>query len=243
MGMTATAQVRRVTDDPPLADDNLNDAQQRGVIMRHDGWRPGAERHPGAPARRGPDPDEAVSDEALVARVAGGDRRAYGLLVSRHLDRTVTIARRVLNSTAEAEDVTQEAFLRLWQNAGRFDARSARFSTWFYRITMNLCLDRKRRPAMVDLDAAGDPADPALDAEGALAESRTRQAVANAVATLPERLRAAVTLTYEAGLSNAEAARSLDISVKALETLLVRARKSLREKLAGWGSGAGRDGG
>ena len=78
------------------------------------------------------------------------------------------------------------------------------------------------------MDAAGDPADPALDAEGTLAATRTQQAVANAVAELPERLRAAVTLTYEAGLSNAEAARSLDISVKALETLLVRARKSLR---------------
>lgn len=244
MGMTATAQLRRVTDGPPLADDDRNDAQQRGVIMRHDGWRPGSERQPGPPAPRGDDPalDEEASDEALVARVAGGDRRAYGLLVSRHLDRTVTIARRVLNNMAEAEDVAQEAFLRLWQNAGRFEPRAARFSTWFYRITMNLCLDRKRRPATVDLDAAGDPADPALDAESTLAVNQTRQAVAGAVAELPERLRAAVTLTYEAGLSNAEAARSLDISVKALETLLVRARKSLREKLAGWGSGAGRDG-
>ncbi|MFV3077374.1 RNA polymerase sigma factor [Niveispirillum fermenti] len=177
---------------------------------------------------------EAETDEALVARVAAGDRRAYGLLVERHLDRTVTIARRILPSQADAEDVAQEAFLRLWRHADRFEPAAARFSTWFYRITTNLCLDRTRRMPMAPLDAAGDPADPSMDQEAALADQRTRAAVSAAVADLPDRLRAAVTLTYDAGLSNAEAAKALDVSVKALESLLVRARRSLRERLAGW---------
>lgn len=180
--------------------------------------------------------DAGEPDEALVARVAGGDRRAYGLLVDRHLDRTVTIARRILNNQADAEDVAQEAFLRLWRHADRFDPGAARFSTWFYRITTNLCLDRTRRTPMAPLEAAGDPVDPGMDQERSLSDQRTRHAVAAAVADLPDRLRAAVTLTYDGGLSNAEAARALDVSVKALESLLVRARRALREKLAGWGA-------
>ncbi|MFV3129303.1 RNA polymerase sigma factor [Niveispirillum sp. KHB5.9] len=180
--------------------------------------------------------DAGETDEALVARVAAGDRRAYGLLVDRHLDRTVTIAHRILNNQADAEDVAQEAFLRLWRHADRFDPGAARFSTWFYRVTTNLCLDRTRRPPMATLEAAGDPADPAMDQERSLADRHTKAAVAAAVADLPDRLRAAVTLTYDGGLSNAEAAKALDVSVKALESLLVRARRALREKLAGWGT-------
>lgn len=180
--------------------------------------------------------DAGETDEALVTKVAAGDRRAYGLLVDRHLDRTVTIARRILNNQADAEDVAQEAFLRLWRHAERFDPAAARFGTWFYRITTNLCLDRTRRTPMAPLEVAGDPVDPDMDQERSLSDQRTRQAVAAAVADLPDRLRAAVTLTYDGGLSNAEAAKALDVSVKALESLLVRARRALREKLAGWGT-------
>lgn len=180
--------------------------------------------------------DAGETDEALVTKVASGDRRAYGLLVDRHLDRTVTIARRILNNQADAEDVAQEAFLRLWRHADRFDPTAARFGTWFYRITTNLCLDRTRRTPMAPLEVAGDPVDPGMDQERSLSDQRTRQAVAAAVADLPDRLRAAVTLTYDGGLSNVEAAKALDVSVKALESLLVRARRALREKLAGWGT-------
>lgn len=188
------------------------------------------------------DATQMKTDEALVALVAGGDRRAYGLLVDRHLDRTVAIARRILNNQSDAEDVAQEAFLRLWRHADRFDPGSARFSTWFYRVTTNLCLDRTRRTPMAALDAAGDPADPAMDQEAALSDRQTKAAVAAAVAELPDRLRAAVTLTYDGGLSNADAARALDVSVKALESLLVRARRALREKLAGWAASGRGDG-
>lgn len=183
-----------------------------------------------------------LSDEELVARVAAGDRRAYGLLVERHLDRTVTIAVRVLGNRAEAEDVAQEAFLRLWQGAGRFKPGGARFATWFYRVTMNLCLDRKRRPTAAALDESVDPPDTRPDPGAVLEERRFAGALAHAVADLPERQRAAISLTYDAGLSNAEAAKALDVSVKALETLLVRAKRGLRDRLAGWRGGASTDG-
>lgn len=182
--------------------------------------------------------NDTISDEDLVARVAAGDRIAYGELVARHLDRTVTVARRILASGAEAEDVAQEAFLRLWQHAGRFRPGEARFTTWFYRITSNLCLDQRRKRTALPLEAAGDPADPAPDQHAVLERARTARAVAAAVEGLPERQRAAIALTYDAGLSNAEAARALDITVGAMETLLVRARRSLRAALAGHISGA-----
>lgn len=188
-------------------------------------------------------PTAEPSDEDLVARVAAGDRRAYGLLVERHLDRTVTVAQRVLANRAEAEDVAQEAFLKLWQGADRFRPGGARFSTWFYRVTMNLCLDRKRRPAAAPLDDSVDPADTRPDPGEVLERHRFAGALAGAVADLPERQRAAISLTYDAGLSNAEAAKALDVSVKALETLLVRAKRGLRDRLAGWRGGHPTDGG
>lgn len=175
------------------------------------------------------------SDEALVALVAAGDRRAYGVLVDRHLDRTVAVARRILGTNAEAEDVAQEAFLRLWRNADRYRPEVGRFTTWFYRITTNLCLDLRRRPAHAALEEAGDPADPGDDPAQAAERSAAATALSRAMADLPERQRAAISLTYAAGMSNADAAATLSVSVKALETLLVRARRALRSGLADWG--------
>ncbi|MEE3622959.1 RNA polymerase sigma factor [Nitrospirillum sp. BR 11752] len=172
------------------------------------------------------------SDEYLVGRVAEGDAQAFRVLTDRHLDRTVTLARRVLGGAAEAEDVAQEAFLRLWQHAERFRPAEARFSTWFYRITMNLCLDRKRRPAHDALESVPEPVDPSLDAVALVERSELGRLVARAVDDLPERQRAAISLCYDAGLSNAEAAAAMEVSVGALETLLVRARRALRATLA-----------
>ncbi|MDE1145660.1 MAG: RNA polymerase sigma factor [Azospirillaceae bacterium] len=172
------------------------------------------------------------SDEVLVARVAAGDAQAFRMLTDRHLDRTVTLARRVLGGAADAEDVAQEAFLRLWQHAQRFRPSEARFSTWFYRITVNLCLDRKRRPAHDTLDNVPEPVDPSLDAATLVERSELGRLVARAVDDLPDRQRAAISLCYDAGLSNAEAAAAMEVSVGALETLLVRARRALRVTLA-----------
>ncbi len=177
-----------------------------------------------------------LSDETLMERVADGDDRAFAKLVERHLGRTTGLARRLLGSLAEAEEVAQEAFTRVWVHGPgwRRDAgkRTARFSTWLYRIAVNLCIDRKRRAGFADLDTVPEPEDERDGAFELMHRDETRRQVAAAVAQLPDRQRAVLTLCFYEGLSNAEAGAILDISVGAVESLLVRARRALREVLA-----------
>jgi len=170
------------------------------------------------------------SDEALMGRVARGDERAYRNLVQRHLPAMLGLARRILGNAAEAEDVAQEAMLRVWTHAPRWQPLAA-FRTWLTRVTVNLCLDRKRRAPWVELEAAGEIVDPAPGA-GEQAESDERErAVTTAIQQLPDRQRAAIVLTYSEGMSNAQAAEILGTSVSALETLLVRGKQNLRRAL------------
>jgi RNA polymerase sigma-70 factor (ECF subfamily) len=170
------------------------------------------------------------SDEALMARVARGDERAFQLLSRRHLPAMLGLARRILGNAAEAEDVAQEAFLRVWTHAPRWQPL-AQFRTWLTRVVVNLCLDRKRRAPWVELEVAGDIVDPAPSA-GEKAESDERERmIATAVEKLPARQRSAIVLTYGEGMSNAQVAEVLDTSVSAVETLLVRAKQNLRRAL------------
>ena len=170
------------------------------------------------------------SDEALMARVARGDERAFQVLSRRHLPAMLGVARRILGNAAEAEDVAQEAFIRVWTHAARWQPL-AQFRTWLTRVVVNLCLDRKRRAPWVELEAAGDIVDPAPGA-GEKAESDERERmVASAVDKLPARQRSAIVLTYGEGMSNAQVAEILDTSVSAVETLLVRAKQNLRRAL------------
>ena len=175
------------------------------------------------------------SDDGLLARVAEGDRRAYAQLMDRHIDRAFGLARRVLGNKSDAEDVVQDAFLKVWQKAGQWQPGRAQFSTWLYRVVVNRCLDLKRKPVNAALDNVAEQSDDRPDAYEDI-EARQRQArIAAAVAELPERQRTAVALSYTAGLSNAQAAETTEISVKAFESLLVRAKRELRERLAGDG--------
>jgi RNA polymerase sigma-70 factor (ECF subfamily) len=167
-------------------------------------------------------------DHDLMARAAQGDERAFRELARRHAGSALRLARRILGSEALAEEIVQDAFLRVWTNAPRWRPEAA-FRTWLYRVVINLCLNAKRRPADLPLAAAGDPPDPALD-PGAALDQRERDAqLAAAIDRLPARQRAAVVLTYQEGLGNAEAAAVLGMSISGIETLLVRARRSLRE--------------
>ena len=171
------------------------------------------------------------SDHDLMARTAQGDGRAFRTLAGRHAGRALGLARRILGSDALAEEIVQDALLRVWINAPRWRPEAA-FRTWLYRVVVNLCLNEKRRPANVPLDQAGDPADPGPDA-GAMLEARQRdRQLAAAIDALPARQRAAIVLTYQEGLGNAEAAAVLDISVSGLEALLVRAKRTLRAAFA-----------
>ena len=172
------------------------------------------------------------SDEALMARVARGDERAFQLLSRRHLPAMLGLARRILGNAADAEDVAQEALMRVWTHAPRWQPL-AQFRTWLTRVVVNLCLDRKRRAPWVELEAAGDIVDPTPGAgEKAEADERERL-VAAAVDKLPARQRSAIVLTYGEGMSNAQVADILDTSVSAVETLLVRGKQNLRRELGG----------
>jgi RNA polymerase sigma-70 factor, ECF subfamily len=171
------------------------------------------------------------SDTDLMARVARGDANAFQTLVRRHVAGAQRVAERVLRNNALAEELVQEAFLRVWINAPHWRPQAA-FRTWLYRVVVNLCLNAKRRPADLPLDAAGDPADP-RDVGAALERDQRDRALAAAVDALPVRQRAAIVLSYQEGLSNAEAAAVLEVSVSGLEALLVRAKRTLRSALGG----------
>ena len=174
---------------------------------------------------------EAGLSVAMVG-VADGDKAAYRLLMDRHLKRCIGLARRMTGNAADAEDVAQDAFLRLWRHADRWQPGRGKFSTWLYKIVVNLCIDRSRRRSFLPLEAAGDPADDRPDAAEGIAKAQTAKMIAAAIARLPERQRAALTLRYYEDIGNIEAAEILAVSVDAIESLLLRARRTLRAELA-----------
>jgi RNA polymerase sigma-70 factor (ECF subfamily) len=173
----------------------------------------------------------AIADEDLVERVAEGDPVAYRELVRRHAAPLRHFALRLLKSPAEAEDVVQETFLRLWQRASDYKPQAARAKTWLYRIAHNLCIDRLRaRKPLADLDS--DELPPVSAPQGVLLDEKRRaERLEKALAGLPERQAAAVTLVHFEGLSGAEAAQVLDVSEGALESLLSRARRALKQSV------------
>lgn len=177
----------------------------------------------------------AATDETLIAWAAAGDRLAFDHLCTRQLPLLYGAALRVTGRPAEAEEVAQEAMLRAWRDAARFDPRKAKLSTWLYRIAVNLAIDRARRPGEyrggVPLEEAWLQADPSPDPEAALAARQDRAAVAAALRELPPRQRAALALAYDRGLSGAEAAAALDVTQRALEGLLRRGRLFLLARL------------
>jgi RNA polymerase sigma-70 factor (ECF subfamily) len=174
-------------------------------------------------------------DEQLVLRVARGDRVAFGRLVTRHRGRVTAMVMRIVGDSGAAEDVAQEAFLRAWVKAPGWVAiahgGTAQFSTWLARVAVNLAIDRRRRPSDLPIESAPEPLDPTPGAEEAMLEREQDAVLTRAVAGLPERQRAAIGLTYDQGLSNAEAAAAMEISTGAFELLLVRARRALREQM------------
>jgi RNA polymerase sigma-70 factor (ECF subfamily) len=189
-----------------------------------------AELSPAAQQRR-PEDVAALGDCALMARVAGGDVVAFTQLVERYSPRLYRVASRMLANAAEAEDVVQDAFIRLWQNAPRWSARDGGLPAWLHRVVVNRCLDRLRQFQIVTSDKLPEVADEAPGPERALAIQRLGLAVEDALASLPGRHRAAIVLCYFEGLSNIMAAQVLELNLKAMESLLFRARRSLRELL------------
>jgi len=188
------------------------------------------------------DPDwpalQGLDDAALMARLAGGDRGALAVLVRRHQQKALTLAYRFLGRWDAAEDVAQDAFLRVFEAAPRYRP-AAEFTTWLYRIVANLCWDRRRQRARAPVQLPDDlhefatqpSADSAPDAS--LAQAERRAHIRAAVARLPDRQRLALVLHRYDGLSHRQIMDITGWSAGAVESCLVRAYERLRHELAG----------
>ena len=175
-----------------------------------------------------------IPDDALLIAFANGDAQAARDLTVRLLPRVLAQATRMLADPAEAEDVAQDAMMRLWKIAPDWRQGEAQVSTWLYRVVANLCTDRlRKRRGKTSLDQVAEPAD---DAPGvaALMQTDTRmRALSDALAQLPERQAQAVALRHLEGLANPEIAAIMDISVRSVESLTARGKRALTDILAG----------
>jgi len=172
------------------------------------------------------------SDERLMGQIATGDKDAFAEFLKRHLDRIVNYARRYTGDPYDADDVAQETFIRVWQKADSWQPGRSSPMAWVYRISYHLCIDliRKRRPN-VSMDYVDPPA-PAHDSpENRLMNTAQTDTVMDMLAKLPERQLTALSLCAYQGLSNKDAANVMEISVEALESLLSRARRTLKTQL------------
>lgn len=168
------------------------------------------------------------SDDALMARVAQRDALAFHAIVDRHMIAVHRLAYRMLGDAASAEDVTQEALLRLWDHADRWQAGGIGIAAWLRRVATNLCLDRLRRQKFAGENEIPDCADEAPLADEIIEEEQMRALTMDCIGQLPDRHRAAIVLTYYEQRPNAEAAALLEMNIKAFESLLLRARQTLK---------------
>jgi RNA polymerase sigma-70 factor, ECF subfamily len=171
-------------------------------------------------------------DRELLDAIQNGSHEAFGELVRRHTDRFYRVAYRFLQNKENAEDVVQDAFLKLWEEPTKWHGElGKKFTTWFYRVVVNLSLDRLKRRGAVAVDDDLAVIDDRPTAEESLTRAETDRELENAIAALPERQRIALNLCYDEGLSNQEAADVMGLKLKALQSLLVRAKTALRARM------------
>jgi RNA polymerase sigma-70 factor (ECF subfamily) len=173
-----------------------------------------------------------LDDESLICRIQEGSHEAFAALVDRHSNRFYRIAYRLVSSRDDAEDIVQEAFLKLWDRPNLWDpGKRAKFTTWFYRVVINLCLDLRKKKKLINLpeDIAFADENPGPDV---LFDVHQKQAVLERfIHELPERQQLAVNLCFYEGLSNNEAAQIIGVKVKALQSLVMRAKTTLRSNV------------
>jgi len=177
------------------------------------------------------DAQSELDDDTLIARFAEGDQSAARALTIRLTPGVMALARRMLRNEAEAEDVTQEAMLRLWKMAPNWEPGRAKASTWIYRVTSNLCTDRLRKKRTSNIDDVPEPIDETPSVTDQMTAQERAIALNAGMATLPDRQREALHLRHFDDLSNIEIAKIMDTTVEAIESLLGRAKRGLADRL------------
>ncbi len=186
--------------------------------------------------------DNIPPSEDLMARIAQGDNEAFEILVNRHQASVLNLIYRFIGDRTQAKDLAQEVFIRVWKSAKTYK-REAKFTTWLYRITANLCfneLKSSRRKKWFQFLRLGDQHEETIEdtlvddspsPEDLLLEKERSRQISDALQGLPDNQRMALILKRYDDLSYQEIAQILDCSVSAVESLLVRAKRSLQEKL------------
>lgn len=186
---------------------------------------------PGPGNRPGTEAETAAEEAAVLARIRAGDSAAFRQVIDRHMPSLLAVARRMLKADGDAEDIVQEALVRVWHHAGTLELGPGGLRPWLRRVVTNLCLDHLRRHRLTSVVAEVPETPEAPDQARGLEEADLAKRVGAALAALPERQRVALTLFHYEGLSQIEVGDMLGISDEAVESLLARARRSLKAAL------------
>ena len=171
-------------------------------------------------------------DHELLARIQAGSHDAFAALVQRHTERFYRLAYRYVQNREEAEDIVQDAFLKLWEDPGRWQPeRNSKFTTWFYRVVVNLCLDWQKKKRLLALDDEVSEPEGESGLDIAAIQRQEQKMLEREIAALPERQRTALNLCFAEGLSNQEAAEVIGVRLKALQSLIMRAKATLKERM------------
>lgn len=173
-----------------------------------------------------------VDDESLLRQIQNGDHGAFASMVHRHTARFYSVAYRLVENRDDAEDLVQAAFLKLWERPELWDqSKKTKFTTWFYVVVTNLCLDHHKRKRPLPLSDEVELVDDQPGQEELLHHKQRRVLLDGFIQRLPERQQLALTLCFYEGLSNREAADIIGINVKALQSLIMRAKTTLKEHI------------
>ena len=171
------------------------------------------------------------ADHALLAAFADGDRRAAQQLTEKLMPKIYAHAYYRLGNTSDAEDVTQEAFLKLWKVAPSWKQDKAQVSTWLYRVVSNLCKDRYRRATLEGLISVQAPSNESQSPTYKIEEGIRQKALYTAMSALPEGQRLAVQFRHIDELTNPQIAEIMGVSVEAIESLIARGKRKLTKIL------------
>ena len=172
-------------------------------------------------------------DSQLISAIRLNDSHAFALLMQRHLQRVLAVSQRIMGNEADADEVTQETFMRFWNYAPKWETGDpAGVRTWLNRVATNLCIDRLRRQRNVPLDEAGEIEDETPNAADTIQKQDRREVFRSLLLKLPPRQRAAIVLAYYEDMTITQIAQAMELTQGAADSLLVRGRKNLRDLLA-----------